>query len=82
MDLWTFLVFLGACLATSGGLVGLATVRIRRVAHEAGRSPGDGSAAVAAAAAASVLVAGAPRPVAGPQPGGLAASGTACARRG
>ncbi len=38
VDLWTFLAFLGACLATSGGLVGLATVRIRRVAmRQAGR---------------------------------------------
>jgi ABC-type transport system involved in multi-copper enzyme maturation permease subunit len=38
VDLTTFLIFLGACLATSGGLVGLATVRVRRVAlRQAGR---------------------------------------------
>jgi ABC-type transport system involved in multi-copper enzyme maturation permease subunit len=42
VDLWTFLIFLGACLATSGGLVGLATVRIRRVAmRQAGRPVAD-----------------------------------------
>jgi ABC-type transport system involved in multi-copper enzyme maturation permease subunit len=34
----TFLAFLGGCLAASGGLVGLATVRVRRVAlRQAGR---------------------------------------------
>jgi ABC-type transport system involved in multi-copper enzyme maturation permease subunit len=38
VDLATFVVFLGVCLATSGGLVGLATVRVRQVAlRQAGR---------------------------------------------
>ena len=38
VGLWTFLIFLGACLATSGGLAALATVRIRHVAlSQAGR---------------------------------------------
>ncbi len=38
VNLWTFLIFLGGCLAASGGLVGLATVRIRGVAlRQAGR---------------------------------------------
>ncbi len=38
VNLVTFLIFLGVCLATSGGLVGLATVRIRQVAlRQAGR---------------------------------------------
>jgi ABC-type transport system involved in multi-copper enzyme maturation permease subunit len=38
VDLATFLLFLGGCLATSAGLVGLATARIRRVAlTQAGR---------------------------------------------
>jgi hypothetical protein len=38
VDLTTFLSFLGGCLATSAGLVGLATSRIRRVAlRQAGR---------------------------------------------
>jgi ABC-type transport system involved in multi-copper enzyme maturation permease subunit len=38
VGLWTFLAFLGGCLATSGTLVGLATMRIRHVAlSQAGR---------------------------------------------
>ena len=38
VDLTTFLAFLGVCLAASGGLAGVATVRIRRVAlRQAGR---------------------------------------------
>ena len=38
VDLTTFLAFLGSCLAASAGLVGLATVRIRKVAlRQAGR---------------------------------------------
>jgi ABC-type transport system involved in multi-copper enzyme maturation permease subunit len=39
VDLTTYLIFLGACLTTSGGLVGLATLRVRRVAlRQAGRA--------------------------------------------
>jgi ABC-type transport system involved in multi-copper enzyme maturation permease subunit len=39
VGLWTFLAFLGGCLATSGCLVGLSTMRIRRVAlSQAGRA--------------------------------------------
>ena len=55
MDLTTFLAFLGACLAASGGLVGLATVRIRRVAlRQAGR-PAAATAPAMVAAAATAL---------------------------
>ncbi len=38
VGLWTFLIFLGACLVTSGGLTALSTMRIRHVAlSQAGR---------------------------------------------
>ena len=42
MDVWTFLAFLGACLATGGSLVGLSIVRIRRVALRQAGQPASG----------------------------------------
>jgi ABC-type transport system involved in multi-copper enzyme maturation permease subunit len=42
VDLTTFLVFLGVCLATAAGLAGLATVRIRRVALSQAGRPASG----------------------------------------